>query len=72
MDSTETIAKTAKAAFESAQLVDPSERVRALHEIAAELESSKAAILAANQTDLAVRVPPSLPSQARDPTEPMS
>ncbi|KAI0309155.1 gamma-glutamyl phosphate reductase, partial [Amylostereum chailletii] len=46
------IAKDAKAAFEASQLVDGSERVRALHEIKAELDASKEAILAANKHDL--------------------
>ena len=51
----ETIARDAKAAFEASQLIEGSERVRALHEIKKELESSKDAILSANKEDLAVR-----------------
>jgi glutamate-5-semialdehyde dehydrogenase len=53
LDSAETIAKTAKAAFETAQLLDPSERTLALEAIRTELASAKAEILAANATDLA-------------------
>ncbi|KAG5636776.1 hypothetical protein H0H81_006890 [Sphagnurus paluster] len=49
----EEIAKVAKAAFESSQLVAPSERVRALNEIRKELESRRTTILAANREDLA-------------------
>lgn len=58
--SPEIIAQTAKAAFQSAQLLEASERVRALDEIAKELESAKAEIIAANKTDLDVRCPPHL------------
>jgi glutamate-5-semialdehyde dehydrogenase len=54
--SVEQIARTAKAAFEASQLVPASERIRALHEIKAELEAAKAEILAANKTDLDVRL----------------
>lgn len=52
----ETIAKAAKQAFEASQLISAEERVRALHEIRKELESSKAAILEANKVDLEVRL----------------
>jgi gamma-glutamyl phosphate reductase len=53
--SAETIAQTAKAAFEASQLVIPAERTRALHEIRKELEANKDAILNANSEDMAVR-----------------
>lgn len=53
----ETIAKAAKQAFEASQLISAEERVRALHEIRKELESSKTAILEANKVDLEVRLP---------------
>jgi hypothetical protein len=58
--SAEFIAKEAKAAFEASQLIDATERVRALHEIERALAASKDAILAANRDDLAVRpfIPP--------------
>ncbi|RDB23445.1 ATP synthase subunit alpha, mitochondrial [Hypsizygus marmoreus] len=46
------IAKAAKAAFESSQLVPSSERINALHAIRAELESKKDVILGANKEDL--------------------
>lgn len=49
------IAQAAKAAFEASQLIPPSERVKALHEIKKELENSKADILEANRKDLEVR-----------------
>jgi glutamate-5-semialdehyde dehydrogenase len=52
--SAETIAKTAKAAFEAAQLIPSSERNCALHAIKAALESVKSEILAANKVDLNV------------------
>ena len=57
--SAESIAKTAKAAFEASQLVSATERTRALHEIRTELEANKDAILKANSEDMAVRVQPS-------------
>jgi len=57
--SAESIAKTAKAAFEASQLVSVPERTRALHEIRKELEANKDAILKANSEDMAVRVQPS-------------
>ncbi|TFK51897.1 gamma-glutamyl phosphate reductase [Heliocybe sulcata] len=47
-----TIAKAARSAFESSQLLPPLERVTALQEIKKELEASKDAILAANQKDI--------------------
>ena len=43
------------AAFEASQLVDSSERVKALHAIKDELESLKEDIRAANKLDLEVR-----------------
>ena len=52
---TETIARTAKAAFESSQLTPASERVNALYAIRNALEAAKPAILAANEEDLRVR-----------------
>lgn len=51
---TEQIAKSAKAAFEASQLVDSSERVKALHVIKEELEALKVEIKAANRADLEV------------------
>jgi gamma-glutamyl phosphate reductase len=51
----ESIARDAKAAFEASQLVDSSERVRALYEIERTLASNKDVILSANKEDLAVR-----------------
>jgi len=53
--SAESIAQTAKAAFEASQLVSATERTRALHEIRRELEANKDAILKANSEDMAVR-----------------
>ncbi|KAI0279963.1 hypothetical protein BGY98DRAFT_966678, partial [Russula aff. rugulosa BPL654] len=53
--SAETIAQTAKAAFEASQLISTTERTRALHEIRKELEASKDSILRANGEDMAVR-----------------
>jgi gamma-glutamyl phosphate reductase len=53
--SAEAIAQAAKAAFESAQLLDVSERVKALHAIKASLEAAKAEILGVNKVDLEVR-----------------
>ena len=50
----EEIAKSAKAAFQTSQLVPSAERVKALHEIHAELEAAMDDILAANQKDLEV------------------
>lgn len=55
--SAETIAQTAKAAFESSQLINATERTRALHEIRKELEANKDSILRANGEDMAVRFP---------------
>ncbi|TFK85726.1 gamma-glutamyl phosphate reductase [Polyporus arcularius HHB13444] len=46
------IAKAAKAAFEASQLIDSSEKVKALREIRKELEADKDAILEANRADL--------------------
>jgi glutamate-5-semialdehyde dehydrogenase len=54
MSSAEDIAKTAKAAFESSQLVPGEERVVALHAIRRALEARKDEILAANKKDLQV------------------
>ncbi|KAF5383598.1 hypothetical protein D9615_003574 [Tricholomella constricta] len=48
----EHIAKIAKAAFESSQLVSSSDRVEALHAIVKELKAGRAEILAANKEDL--------------------
>ena len=48
------IAKAAKAAFEESQLVDTSERVRALRAMKTELEALKDDIYAANKADLEV------------------
>jgi glutamate-5-semialdehyde dehydrogenase len=50
----EQIAKDAREAFESSQLVDGSERNAALKAIRAELERSKDEILAANEKDMEV------------------
>ncbi|KAG6833231.1 hypothetical protein H0H87_009852 [Tephrocybe sp. NHM501043] len=50
----ETIAQVAKQAFETSQLLAPSERINALHSIRSELESRRDAILAANREDLKV------------------
>lgn len=55
-NSAESIAKASKAAFEASQLIPPAERIKALQEIRNELESAKDAILAANRTDLEVRI----------------
>ncbi|KAH8989810.1 gamma-glutamyl phosphate reductase [Lactarius akahatsu] len=49
---TETVAKTARAAFEASQLIDSAERTRALHEIRKELEANKDSILQANGEDM--------------------
>ena len=49
------IAKAAKAAFEASQLIDTSERVKALHLIKSELEAVKEDIQRANKEDLEVR-----------------
>ncbi|THH14764.1 hypothetical protein EW146_g5613 [Bondarzewia mesenterica] len=46
------IAKASKSAFEASQLIDASERVRALHEIRIELGASKESILEANEEDM--------------------
>jgi glutamate-5-semialdehyde dehydrogenase len=54
---TETVAKTARAAFEASQLIDSAERTRALHEIRKELEANKDVILQANGEDMTVRAP---------------
>ncbi|KAL6306156.1 gamma-glutamyl phosphate reductase [Sparassis latifolia] len=48
----EDIAKVAKAAFETSQLIPSSERVKVLYELRQELEAAKDKILAANKTDL--------------------
>lgn len=53
--SAETIAQTAKAAFEASQLISSTERTRALHEIRNELAANKESILRANGEDMAVR-----------------
>ena len=52
--STEQIARAAKAAFEESQLVDASERVLALQIIKQELEALRPEIEAANKADLEV------------------
>lgn len=48
------IAKSAKIAFEESQLIDPSERFKALLELRKELESQQDAILQANDADMEV------------------
>jgi gamma-glutamyl phosphate reductase len=48
------IAKAAKSAFETSQLIPSSERITALHAIRQSLEENKADILAANGQDLSV------------------
>ncbi|KAJ8495815.1 hypothetical protein ONZ45_g12687 [Pleurotus djamor] len=48
----EEVARAAKAAFEASQLVSPSERISALHEIKNQLDTMKDAVLAANKQDL--------------------
>jgi glutamate-5-semialdehyde dehydrogenase len=53
--SAESIAQTAKAAFEASQLINSTERTRALHEIRNELEANKDSIMRANGEDMAVR-----------------
>jgi glutamate-5-semialdehyde dehydrogenase len=62
--SAESIAQTAKAAFEASQLVSATDRTRALHGIRRELEANKDAILKANSEDMAVgtALPSSFPS----------
>lgn len=50
----EEIAKLAKAAFQSSQLIPSSERVAALHAIRTELHTRKETILNANKEDLQV------------------
>ncbi len=55
MSSAENIAQTAKAAFETSQLIGATERTSALHEIRKELETNKDSILRANGEDMAVR-----------------
>ena len=52
--SAKVIAKAAKTAFESSQLIPSSERVKALHEIRKQLENAKEDILEANKRDLEV------------------
>ena len=52
--SAETIAQTAKAAFEASQLISGTERTRALHEIRKELEANKDSILRVNGEDMMV------------------
>ena len=51
----EAIAKNAKRAFESSQLLDVSERVRALNLIKDELEALRSQIQDANKADMQVR-----------------
>ena len=51
---TEQIAKAAKAAFDASQLIDASERVKALYAIKEELEGMKEEIREANVKDLEV------------------
>lgn len=53
-NSAETIALSARRAFEASQLVDPKERDVALEAIRRELESKKAEVLEANQKDMEV------------------
>ena len=48
------IAKATKAAFEASQLLDASERVKALHLIRSELEALRDEIHEANRIDLLV------------------
>ena len=55
MDS-ETIARSAKAAFQESQLLPSSERINALLAIRKQLELRKSEILAANVEDLKVRM----------------
>jgi glutamate-5-semialdehyde dehydrogenase len=52
----EVIAKAAKTAFETSQLIPVSERINALNAIRKELDANKAEILAANREDLQVRI----------------
>ena len=60
------IAKAAKAAFEASQLVDASERVKALQLIKSELEALRDEIHEANKLDLEVQYtyPPIILSQS--------
>ena len=51
------IAKAAKVAFEASQLVQSSDRIKALHFIREELESAKQDIFVANKSDVEVRIP---------------
>lgn len=50
----EEIARAAKTAFESSQLIPVVERINALNQIKKELDANKAEILAANREDLQV------------------
>ena len=64
------IAKRAKAAFEASQLIDSSERVKALHLIKDELELLKNEIQDANKADMEVR-PSSFLAQTSYPSCPL-
>lgn len=55
--SAETVAKSARSAYEASQLIDSSERDLALERIRALLEQNRDAVLEANQKDLDVRRP---------------
>ena len=54
MSDIESIARAAKHAFEASQLLQPSERVNALHAIIRELTANKSQILEANRIDMEV------------------
>ena len=56
----EQVARMAKESFDASQLLDSSERHRALLALKAALTESKEAILAANARDIEVRSHPSL------------
>jgi glutamate-5-semialdehyde dehydrogenase len=58
----EQIAKAAKEAFDASQLIDASERVKALYEITKELEALKDEIKESNRQDLEVCPPLDLKS----------
>lgn len=57
--SAETTARAAKLAFDASQLLDPSEKNRALTAVKGALHAAKAAILEANARDVEVRSAPS-------------
>jgi hypothetical protein len=50
----EEVAKAAKVAFEASQLLEATERIKALHSIREELEARKTEIFEANKQDLQV------------------